>query len=623
MMAIRTTIATIGTKPRSRARLLPDEFLMDLRSGLGAAAGGKLVEGVLEPVAKQVAAYVGTTRLSKGFAGKVMPQLGKAGMWEAENLITTATGNVATNQDIASGMGLEAQAGSLIQEGVTAGIRGARGGPTKGGGGTEERLPGTGRDRPGPRPRMPARCARWMRAPEARSAPRSWVGSPAVVRRPRPARRPVMWPPPAAPRLDAAARVDVDPVRARRAYGPCHGARLPAPFQRMPQDLTPFPTKPTTPSWSPCRSSQSGVERLARTRRVAPSGFVVTRRRSDRPLLPMLGVRHWRTTSQTCCPTGPSSRIPERLERLEKVVNARLEQAGLPRVYVELGTMPEGHAAFSMKDWKICVSTDSLRTQYPSLETFAGLADATAHEARHALHMFRGYRAALMEGTFRPGEGISPLAQVAAAEANAGTMAAEELVKGTPKYDEALAIHQEFYQSRAATRRRHQNDRALAKAQYRVRQLRAELDQVPPGSAQRATLLEQLRLAVRRLDRVHNTYISRSHEVDAWRMGSSTRAAVIDEVTRRRITTLEEDLSAAQAEGARHVANQQERRSYEADTSRVDALVKASMRREREIEQEIDMLRRQLEAAEAIRTGEEAPATEVWPPHEDFDATEP
>ena len=58
-------------------------------------------------------------------------------------------------------------------------------------------------------------------------------------------------------------------------------------------------------------------------------------------------------------------------------------------------------------------------------------------------------------------------------------------------------------------------------------------------------------------------------------------------------------------------------------STRVDDLVTKAMARERQIEQEIDMLRRQLEASEAIRRGEEAPATEVWPEPEDFDATEP
>jgi hypothetical protein len=313
----------------------------------------------------------------------------------------------------------------------------------------------------------------------------------------------------------------------------------------------------------------------------------------------------------------------QRLERLERIVNARLAEAGVPHVYVEMGDLRPGNAEFSMREWKIHVSQETLEMGTLSLETFAALADATAHEARHALHMFRGYRAALMEGTFRSGQGISPLAEVAAREANAGNLPAEPLVRGTPAYDEAFAIHQEFYRSPAGARRRRQNTRALAKAQYRVRQLRAELDRTPPGSPERERVRRALDQAQRRLDRVHNAYISSSHEVDAWRMGSSTRAAVMEQVLGERIASLEAARAQAEKDGARAMERIAEREAAGYDTTRARELADDAIARERATEAEIERLQGELEALRVVRAGPEAPASEAWPAPEDFDATEP
>ncbi|MFN8520655.1 MAG: hypothetical protein U0667_14970 [Chloroflexota bacterium] len=78
VMAIRATIATVGTKLVLKGDDYSlDEFLMDLRSGLGAAAGGKLAEGVLKPVATKVAGYAAKAGLSTGLTGKVAGYAGK------------------------------------------------------------------------------------------------------------------------------------------------------------------------------------------------------------------------------------------------------------------------------------------------------------------------------------------------------------------------------------------------------------------------------------------------------------------------------------------------------------------------------------------------------------------
>jgi hypothetical protein len=622
MMAIRATVATVGTKLALKGSDYQlDEFLMDLRSGLGAAAGGKLVEGVLKPVAQQVATYAGKTGLSRGFAGRVLPQLGEAGMWELEHLTTTLSGNVATGQDLTTGMGVEGQANALIQHGVTTGIRGMRGEPG----------PTGGQERPG---RTPGEEGLTRPTEEGAARPTtraSGVSIGADIVDQVAGAGPMTEAVPSAGGPEAVAAGPRVPMQLPEATSP-RPTRDEHTVRSTEKEVTPTPDELTGPDTIPDETgpgpdetlvepSPNESERSRRTRR--DQAERAERYRGDQETLrtttaPDARSRALARDFAALYPDWPELHPTQRLERLERIVNARLAEAGVPHVFVELGGMAPGNAEFSMREWKIRVSTDSLETGTPSLEAFAALCDAAAHEARHALHMFRGYRAAMASGTYRSGQGISPMAEVAARDANSGHRPAESLEPGSPAFQEALDLHREFYGSSPAAKRRRQNDRALAKVRYRIRQLQAELAREPAGSPRHAQIQRQLTAARRRQDRVHDTYISSAHEVDAWRMGSSTRAAVIEHVTRERIASLEQARARAEADGARAMARIAEREAKGHDTTRVRELVDDAIARERRAEEEIERLEGQLEAAEAIRRGEVAPASEVWPAHEVF-----
>ncbi len=136
MLAVRSTAATIGTKLVLKGDdYTLDEFLGDLRAGAGAAAGGKLAEKMVGPLASRLAKYAEQKGLSKTLAGKVAG----AFSFESENLLTTATTNVATGKDITSDMGLEAHVKNIAMGQVTSGIKAVRGGKAAG----HEAGPGT------------------------------------------------------------------------------------------------------------------------------------------------------------------------------------------------------------------------------------------------------------------------------------------------------------------------------------------------------------------------------------------------------------------------------------------------------------------------------------------------
>ena len=66
---------------------------------------------------------------------------------------------------------------------------------------------------------------------------------------------------------------------------------------------------------------------------------------------------------------------------------------------------PDVGAEFNFEAWEITLDRAAVESGDLTAEQFAALSDSVAHEARHALHHFRGIRAALVEGgstTTRP-----------------------------------------------------------------------------------------------------------------------------------------------------------------------------------------------------------------------------
>jgi len=626
ILAIRATAATIGTKLVLKGDdYSVDEFLMDLRSGVGAAVGGKIAEGVLRPIAGRVAAYATESGLSRTFAGKVLAQVGKAAEWEASNATNTAAVNLATGQELTTGLGASGQAKNLALHGITTAVKAGRGGPQTAGAQSEEGEAGN-------------EAARPIAEGAARTTSEETVSP-----------RTEEVPGSAGPSRSSARQGPVD-ASDPWAGGPAVDEATTGVEAEVPESVPhtsmalPEPTKAGTTSAAEghvVRARNIGPTRdltadAARARARRPTGhaddtqvevspFESEQSRRAREEQEALAREHPNDAATIRESTAPDARTRtlagefaglyevwgdlhpvQRLEHIERIVNARLAEAGVPRVYVEEGPMGPGNAEFNMRTWKIRISRDSVHQRTPSLEQFAELSDSAAHEARHALHMFRGYRAALKLEEFVSSSGIAPVAEVAAREANAGTLPAEHMDLTSPAFGEALDVYRGFY-GPGRNKRNVQAGRARSKNDGHIQQLEAEVAGLPKGSRARERAERELATARERRARLMNDYTASAHETDAWRTGSSTRAAVIERVTRDRIASLEEVRARALADQRRFRASLDEVVAAGGDATRVRSELADAQQRVRESRRAISRLEARLQQMAERRRGREEP----------------
>ena len=233
----------------------------------------------------------------------------------------------------------------------------------------------------------------------------------------------------------------------------------------------------------------------------------------------------------------PTLEPPQRRARIEEIVNVHLDAAGLNRVEVVPSTdVSRGNAEFDHKDWKLKLNPDDLNDIALLPEMFAEIAGNASHEARHALHIFRGMRAALNEGTFNFDLDIDVRAIGAARAANMGSHA-EPLAPGTPAYGEALSIYENMFG--AGRQRRNEElrakDAALAVYHFdrdRRKALEADINagrsraDSPEYAAAKRAEQESRRVYIE----AHNRYVAQAEEIDAWRRGAAVEKAVIERV---------------------------------------------------------------------------------------------
>jgi hypothetical protein len=244
----------------------------------------------------------------------------------------------------------------------------------------------------------------------------------------------------------------------------------------------------------------------------------------------------------------------ERQARLEAIANRTLRKAGAHPVTVELGDLPPDVGAdFNFENWEITLSRQAVENGTLSAELFAALSDDVAHEARHALHHFRGIRAALAEGEFDYNAPVKAAAIQAAQEAN--RTRPKEMLKPegprfegdtglVPAFDEGLQVYRQTHghePGQAEHRRRVIEEKNLARARVRaatkdVTDARA-LATRRLGSPERAAADPAVRAAEARLleaqaedRRAHNAYVALPQETDAWRYGSNVRVAVREQL---------------------------------------------------------------------------------------------
>jgi hypothetical protein len=602
VMAIRATVATIGTKLALKGEdYSVDEFLMDLRSGAGGFVGGKLAEGVLRPIAGAVAGAATRSGLSSTFSGRVLAKVGAAAEWEANNLIQTGVTNLATGNELTAGMGAMDHFQNVAQHGVQTGYRwrtgAAAGGRAHVGEESATRAieEGPGRRTTGPTPDHDP----WAARPVDEATPVRDEVVDVDVETPRVS---MQLPEPEA----VAAKGTRDRVRSREKSGegePTTGGRTRGGSR---------PTEEVRPAGADLEEHATRAERY-------PGDMETIRRTTE----PDARARALAREFGALFPDWPGLSHSARQSRLEAIVNARLRDAGVPHVWIDLADLPPGHAELDMGSWRMSISRESIALDRPTIDQFAEIADNAAHEARHALHMFRGYRAALAEHIQPPAGRIDAGVLAAARDANEGHRTAEPLDRDAPAFGEALDIYRDFYgetpeRGRRRERRRDATDRALDEVRARIRELREQLDTAPPDSPHAEELRRRLEQATQGENRLHNLYMSQGHEVDAWRMGSATRSAVREQLHQDRLATLRTERVQAEADGARAMDRIRELEASGADATQARHAVDEAMARERAIDEQLDRARHDLEGVLAERRGE--PRIEA-PLHGETEAT--
>ncbi|MGH8072157.1 MAG: hypothetical protein ACRERE_44380 [Candidatus Entotheonellia bacterium] len=503
-----------------------DMLLRDLKGGLGSAIGATGAERLLGPVTQRL-----TDRLGKTMAGEVIAGAKTVGGMEVTAVLEGEPANIFENfleQHFLGkvGEGITRTTTKAIKLGPKAGARGGAIEPyaRASGAGTEHEV-GLARGMAAESvavdvdiPEVPTRVSMTLPEPRAR-----------MVLEPQPAVKP------AAPTTE-------EPTAKRPAEPPALqesrevSERSAQPPETTGVDITPVPEVHPAPEGEPGHGPDAPVvpgseldtargqenRETSQRRRQGHLVEAITLRESTVPdqrarrntadLMPLHEEWHRLTGSQ-------------RQERIAQIVNERLLIGhGIPNLVVEPGTMPFGDAEIRLREMRILISAETLAIERFSQEQFAVLADNIAHEARHALHHFRAIRAALLTGAAPQVENISRRLIEAATVANNG--GAEPLARGTPAFEEAMHVYEETYGA-GAERRQQALDRerdtaairALAQQDLEAARGRGNAQEIADAEREYARATAEAR-------RAHNDYVALSAEIDAWRQGSATRAAI-------------------------------------------------------------------------------------------------
>ena len=250
---------------------------------------------------------------------------------------------------------------------------------------------------------------------------------------------------------------------------------------------------------------------------------------------------------------------PERQARVEAAINGRLVAEGIPPITVEVGAKAPGSAAFRFQEWRIHMSEETFAARTISEEDFAQLVDNAVHEGRHALHHFRGLRAALAEGRYDPSVTIPETIVDAARTANKRRPPLRDM--SPEAYHEALEVYEITHEAgrrraelgtEAVVDRRAVLDRKDSAKAVRdflrdeIARLRKEGKE---SSDEFAEAQKNLHDAELEFQAAHNDYVALPQETDAWRAGSAARAAVLERLKiQDRLTKALDAKAAAAAE---------------------------------------------------------------------------
>jgi hypothetical protein len=279
--------------------------------------------------------------------------------------------------------------------------------------------------------------------------------------------------------------------------------------------------------------------------------------------------------------------VVPRNHEIAEIIRRRLTAEGVYEVVVVPGEVTEGaRAEFSVVDWQITISSELLAKRELSVLEFSNLIEAATHEARHALHHWRGLRAALQEGQFRPDSLVKPHADaVEAARAANASDVAEHRFPSDEARQEALEIYQQtFGKDLERGRAKIIDDLAARRREFLAAKAAAtQAENLPAGSTQRQATELAAGSAYRRWLEAYNRYVKLPQETDAFRRGMAMQASMMEALLTPRIEAARQAAREATREqvNARRSGNKEE---AAAALARHDAAVAEARRLSTELE---------------------------------------
>ena len=212
----------------------------------------------------------------------------------------------------------------------------------------------------------------------------------------------------------------------------------------------------------------------------------------------------------------------DKVRAVVQVINDYNRQFGVPDAFPMIGTT-SSDGRFKWKTWQIEIHPMLVAKRNPTPEEFAFLVQTVVHEGRHALDAFRAIRA----DPQRSQPHVAEEAWEAALATDLGQRPGEALGPGTLAHAEG----RQFGESVWGTGQQHRDDvyaaleaadNALAQAVGHVASNRNE----PRGSAMRNDAARLYWAAKATQQRAHDDYMRLPEEVEPWRVGKETQAAM-------------------------------------------------------------------------------------------------
>lgn len=216
----------------------------------------------------------------------------------------------------------------------------------------------------------------------------------------------------------------------------------------------------------------------------------------------------------------------QRLELLVGVVNEQLRAAGIPEVNAGFGSRGAAeNGRFVPKHWELQINAALLKGHTQTPEQFAKACEIAIHEGHHAIQTFRAART----NPVMAEQHLDAVAFKAVMDANRPGAKAEPIKLSSLEWVEAAQVRESMWGSGKAYNeqvyaRMDAADEALTKAG----DLWRLYTNLPSGSAEKRLAAARFIEATRARDVAHDEYMNLPEEVEAWRLGLETKAAVAE-----------------------------------------------------------------------------------------------